>query len=122
MWRLLVKLVQHIWNTGEIPRQMLRTIIVLIPKGASGDFRGIGLLEVIWELIERVLDERLSKNELQFYLHGFRAKRGCGTGIMEAKLVQQLAYREQAPLFCIFLDLKKAYDAMDHDRCLSAGG
>ena len=24
MWRLLVKLVQHIWNTGEIPCHMLR--------------------------------------------------------------------------------------------------
>ena len=118
MWRLLVKLVQHIWNTGEIPRQMLRTIIVLIPKGASGDFRGIGLLEAIWKLIERVLGERLSKIELHDYLHGFRAKRGCGTGIMEAKLVQQLAYREQAPLFCIFLDLKKAYNAIDLGRCL----
>ena len=33
MWRVLVRLVQHIWRTGEIPRQMLRTIIVLIPKG-----------------------------------------------------------------------------------------
>ena len=38
---------------------MLRTIIVLIPKGFSGDFRGIGLLEVIWKLIERILDEKL---------------------------------------------------------------
>ena len=80
MWRLLVKLVQHIWNTGEIPRQMLRTIIVLIPKGTSGDFRGIGLLEVIWKLIERVLDERLSKIELHDHLHGFRAKRGVRDG------------------------------------------
>ena len=46
-WRLLVKLVKHIWETGEIPRQLLRMIVVLIPKGSSGDFRGIGLLEVI---------------------------------------------------------------------------
>ena len=46
-WRLLVRLVKHIWESNEIPRQMLRMIVVLIPKGASGDFRGIGLLEVI---------------------------------------------------------------------------
>ena len=37
---------------------------------------------------------------------------------MEAKLVQQLAYREQCPLYGIFLDLKMAYDAMDRKRCL----
>ena len=37
-------------------------------------------------MIERVVDARLSKIELHDALHGFRAKRGCGTGIMEAKL------------------------------------
>ena len=30
--RLLVKLCQHVWETGEIPRQMLLTTFVLIPK------------------------------------------------------------------------------------------
>ena len=44
-WRLFVQLMQHIWESGEIPRQMLLTIVVLIPK-EGGDYRGIGLLEV----------------------------------------------------------------------------
>ena len=70
-----VKLIQHMWETGEIPYQMLRVAVVLIPKGSSGDYRGIGLLEVVWKLIERVVDERLSKIELHDALHGFRAKR-----------------------------------------------
>ena len=87
-WRLVVRLIRHIWETGEIPRQMLWTIVVLIPKGNSGEFRGIGLLEVLWKIIEKVLDARLSSIELHDCLHGFRAGRGCGTGIMEAKLVQ----------------------------------
>ena len=88
MWRLVVKLIHHIWETGEIPRQMLWIIVVLIPKGNSGDFRGIGLLEVLWKVLEKVLDALLSTIELHDALHGFRAGRGCGTGIMEAKLVQ----------------------------------
>ena len=118
MWRLLVKLVQHIWETGEIPYQMLQVVVVLIPKGSLGDYRGIGLLEVVWKLIERAVDEQLSKIELHDTLRGFRAKRGCGMGIMEAKLVQQLVYREQCPLFGICLDLRKTYDAKDRGRCL----
>ena len=112
-WGILVRLVQHVWETGEIPQQMLWTTIVLIPKGNSGDFRGIGLLDSIWKVIERVLDQRLSEIPLHESLHGFRAQRGCGTGIMEAKLTQQLAYLERAPLYGIFVDLHKAYDAMD---------
>ena len=80
MWRLFAKLIQNIWNTGDILHQMLRTSIVLIPKGTLGDFCGIRLLEVIWKLIEKVLNKRLSKIKLHDYLHGFRAKWGCGVG------------------------------------------
>ena len=109
---------QHIWDTGEIPAQMLLTIIVLIPKGNSGDFRGIGLLEVIWKVIEKVIDARLKCVPLHDALHGFRPGRGCSTAIMEVKLAQQLGSLEQTPFFGIFVDLKKAYDAMDQDRCL----
>ena len=36
----------------------------------------------------------------------------------EAKLVQQLAYLEQEALYMVFIDLRKAYDAMDSGRCL----
>ena len=36
--RLLLKLCQHVWKTGEIPGQMLLTIAVLIPKGNNGGF------------------------------------------------------------------------------------
>ena len=88
---------------------MLRKFIVLIPKGTPGDFCEIGLLEVILKLSERVLNEKLSKNEVHDYLRGFRVKRGSGKGIMEVKLVQQFACQEQAPLYCIFLDPKKTY-------------
>ena len=68
--------------------------------------------------MERLLDQRLSEIELHNFLHRFRAKRGCGTDIMEAMLLQQLNAREQVPLYGIFLDLRKAFDAMDRGLCL----
>ena len=43
LWRLFVRLIQSIWRTGSIPRQMLWMVVVLLPKG-GGDFRGIGLI------------------------------------------------------------------------------
>jgi hypothetical protein len=45
-WKLFVELVQAVWTHDIIPRQMLWSIVVLIPKG-GGDYRGIGLLEPI---------------------------------------------------------------------------
>ena len=38
--------------------------------------------------------------------------------IMEVNLAQQLAFMEQCPLSGLFLDLRKAYGAMDRGRCL----
>jgi hypothetical protein len=41
------------------------------------------------------------------------AERGTGTAIIEAKLAQQLAFLAQLPLYGVFIDLRKAFDAMD---------
>ncbi len=38
---------------------------------------------------------------------------------IEAKLAQQLAWMEQKPLYQVFVDLRKAYDHLDHERCLA---
>jgi hypothetical protein len=65
------------------------------------------------------MDLRLEKIELHDSLHGCLAGRGTGTGIIEAKLFQQLAHLEQAPFFGVFIDLKKAFHATDHGRCLA---
>ena len=51
-------------------------------------------------------------------LHGFRAARGTGTATLEAKLIQQLAAMREEVIYVIFLDLTKAYDALDRSRCL----
>jgi hypothetical protein len=53
-------------------------------------------------------------------LHGCLALRlrGIGIGIIEAKLVQQLAHLKQMPFFGVFINLQKAFDAMNWGRCL----
>ena len=64
--------------------------MVLIPKG-KGDYRGIGLVEVMWKVVAVILNRRLTSS-ITFHdvLHGFRAGRGTGTANLEAKLLKQL--------------------------------
>ena len=85
-WDTLVDLVQHIFREGDLPTEMPWSAMVLLPKG-GGDYHGIGLLEIIWKLVTTIIDRRV-KEVVPFHdaLHGFRAKRGTGTGIIEAKL------------------------------------
>ena len=44
--------------------------------------------------------------------------RGIDTVTTEVKLTQQLANMDQVTWYGICIDLKKAYKAMDRDRCI----
>ncbi len=68
------------------------------------------------------MDLRLTAFDLQDLLHSCHDRRGTGTAGIKAKLAQQLAHLEQAPFYGVFLDLKKAFDSMDRERCLSILG
>ena len=52
-------------------------------------------------------------------LHGFRVGRSTGTATLKARLLHQLAALRGEVLYVIFLDLHKAYDALDRTRCLN---
>jgi hypothetical protein len=91
-WRILVQLVQTIWEHGSIPQQMTWMVIVLLPEGGGNYYRGIGLLEPLWKVVEVLIDKRFLAIEFHDCLHGFLAGRGTGTATMEVKLAQQLAY------------------------------
>ncbi len=69
-------------------------------------------------MIEQIIDHRLDAFKLHNSLHGCRNKCRTGTAIIKAKLVQQLSYLELKPFYGVFLDLRKAFDAMDRERCI----
>ena len=114
-WDLLVCLTKHSFSTGELPTEAAWGAMVILPK-PDGGVRGIGLLEAFWKLCSKIIDLRVQAS-VQFHdsLHGFRARRGTGTAIIEAKLFQQLAMADQVAVYEIFLDLSKAYDCVDRD-------
>ena len=57
-WQVFAKLLQAVWERDEIPHQIRWIAVVLIPKG-GGDYRGIGLMEPIWKVMEIVMIERM---------------------------------------------------------------
>jgi len=107
-----------VFAEGEIPKAFSESILVLIPKAEQGQFRGIALLEIPYKVISSIIDTRLTKIELYDALHG--SVKGCdtGTAIMEAKLLSQLRYRIDEPLYMVFIDLKKAFYSLDRERAM----
>ena len=106
------------FRDGDLAEEATWQAVVLVPKGKK-DYRGIGLVEVVWKVVEAILKHRFTSSVTYHdALHGFRAGRGTGTATLEAKLLQQLAAMREEVLYVIFLDLTKAYDALDRSRCL----
>ena len=64
------------------------------------------------------MDKRLQGIGFHDCLHRFLSGWGTGTVTTWVNLTQQFTYLEQAPLYGIFIDLWKAYNAMDGDCCI----
>ena len=111
-------MVQTAFWDGDLAEEATWQAVVLIPKGKK-EYRGIGLVEVMWKVVAAILNRRFTSS-ITYHdaLHGFRAGRGTGTATLLANLLQHLAAMRGEVLYVIFLDLTKAYDALDRSRCL----
>ena len=103
---------------GRLEEEATWQAVVLINKGEKY-YRGIGLVEVMWKVLAAILNLRLTSSiTFHEFVHGFRAGCGTGTATLKAKLLQPLAALREEVLYVVFLDLQKAYDALDRSRCL----
>ena len=93
-------------------------MLVLIPKEGE-KYHSICLVEVVCKVVIVIINCRFTASiSFHDFFHGLWA--GCGTGIAspEAKLLQQLTSMRTEILYAIFMDLHKAYDALDRERYL----
>ena len=117
-WTRVVDLVQLAFREGNLAEESTWQALVLIPEGKN-EYQGIGLVEVMCKVVAVILNRRLAASiTYHDFLHGFRAGHGTGTATLEAKLLQHLAALREEFMYVIFLDLHKAYDALDRSRCL----
>ena len=72
-WARVVELVHMAFRDRDLAEEATWKAVVLIPKG-KGDYRGIGLVEVMWKGVAVVLNRRFTSS-ITFHdvLHGFRA-------------------------------------------------
>ena len=116
----MVRLVQRKFRDGTPLADLAWAKMVIILKG-KGEYQGILLIEVAWKVCAVVANFLLKRGiVLHDALYRFRGGRGTGTATLEAKLAQQLAGLAHNTLFQVFLDICKAYDSLDMERCIEA--
>ena len=117
-WTMVVDLVQSEFREEKLAEEAMWQAVVLFPRGKT-DYRGIGLMKVMWKVVEVILNSWLTASiTFHDFLHGFWESRGTGTATLKAKLIQQLVALREEVLYMILLDLHKAYDALERYRCL----
>ena len=118
-WQTLFAIVQAVFPDGILNENSTWHTVVLITKGGSGYFQGIGLIEVLCKTVTIFLNRRFTA-AITFHdvLHRFWAGRGTGTSNLKSKLLHNLVAMREAVLYKVFLDLQKAYDALDWESCL----
>ena len=77
LWAKVVELTQTAFREGKLAEEATWQAVVMIPNG-KGEFRGIGLVEVVWKILTLILHRRLATIKLHDVLHGFREGRGTG--------------------------------------------
>ena len=60
-WGRVVELTPTAFWEGELAEESTWQAVVLIPKG-KGDYRGIGLVEVMWKVVAVILNRRLTSS------------------------------------------------------------
>ena len=118
-WEKVIAIIQVDLRGGELTALCARKTVTMIPKGGGTKFREIGLVEILWKAISGIINHRIPSC-IQFHdtLHGFSVGRGTGTATLKANLRQQIISMRDTVLHAILLDLRKAYNALERDRCL----
>ena len=77
-WTMVVDLIQLAFREGKLAEEATWKAVVLVTKGKI-DYRGIGLVEVMWKLVAEILNFRITASiTYHDFLHGFRTGRGTG--------------------------------------------
>ncbi len=61
-WQIFVKMIQVIWDQGEIPMQMSWMVIILLPMG-NGNFQWIGLLDPCRKVVEKIMVRQMGATD-----------------------------------------------------------
>ena len=131
--RMLLDLLQRMWQEEVIPPSFGRAIFIMLykHKGSKNDptkYRCIGLLNHAYKVLSCILLGRIMRETngyLQDWQAGFRKKRGCRDNVLILRTLVEQAMREGRKLTLTFIDYSAAFDSVSHkfiDEALAEAG
>lgn len=121
---LLVPLFRAMLDTGTIPTQLQQSYIIPVHKRgkdplSSDNYRGISISPIINKVFEHVITQKteplMSQNSLQF---GFTKVTSPAFAVLAVTEAIAEAKDLHIPIYMVALDVKKAFDTVDHKSLL----
>lgn len=124
----LLSLINLIIFNASIPASLKIGIIVPIYKGQGSredilSYRPITVLPFMSKLVEKIIYQKLQSevcNQLDTNQHGFRQGYSCDTAwnSLSDRCLRMLD-RQNGVVAIVFIDLKKAFDTVDHQKLIT---
>lgn len=119
---VILKLFNRVWETGVIPTEWKKAVIVPIKKPGKdpkrpASYRPIALTSHVGKTMERMINDRLSywvetKGYIESYQSGFRKGRGTMDPVLALEDEIRKAQTNKEAVAAVFLDIEKAYDML----------
>ena len=121
--KVMTGLCNCIWKRKEWPTDWKKSVFVPIYKKGDkkecGNYRTIALISHASKVLLRVIQRRLEVfliPELPIEQAGFRRGRGTRDHIANLRWMMEKGRVHQRDLYMCFIDYKKAFDCVDHER------
>jgi len=111
--------------TGIVPDEWKTAEVTAIFKKGSrsdpGNYRPVSLTCITGKVLEAIVRDSIVDyfNQYGFYSecqHGFRNKRSCMSQLLQVMERLTLAFDESTPVDVVYLDFRKAFDTVPHER------
>lgn len=120
---VLTQLLNTIYTTGIIPREMLTSTFICLPKKVNAkecsDYRTISLMSHTLKTLLKIIHNRIrAKLEMDISDSQFGFRNGMGTreALFSFNVLIQRCLDVNRDLYVCFIDYNKAFDKVKHDR------
>lgn len=119
----LESIMNKMYDTGEIPEALSRSIFIAIPKKAGAteceQHRTISLMSHITKLMLRIMMSRMRRSiheEISDVQYGFMKGKGTANAIFTIRNLCERSIEVQHDVYLCFIDYSKAFDKVQHEK------
>ncbi|CAF1369208.1 unnamed protein product [Adineta steineri] len=119
---VMTKLINKIYDTGEIPEDLTKSIFIALPKKPGATecelHRTISLMSHITKVLLKILMMRMKNKmtpEIAKEQYGFMPDKGTRNAIFILRMIIERSIEVKHDIYLCFLDYTKVFDKVKHD-------